>query len=173
VTYVYPIIGKMPVAEIETAHVLAVLRPIWETKCETATRIRGRIERILARAAVEGHRTGSNPATWRGHLQEALPQRSEVQPVVHHPAMEFNELPAFMTKLNNRQGVGAAALRFLILTAARTGEVIGAQWSEIKLDGADMDNSGSRVCFGKGRDLERVCEHAPRSRGIRHEHQAV
>jgi hypothetical protein len=86
VDYAYPIIGKMPVNEIETNDVLAVLRPIWEVKCETAARLRGRIERILARATVEGLRRGGNPATWRGHLQEALPARSDVQPVKHFPA---------------------------------------------------------------------------------------
>jgi integrase len=129
--YAYPIIGKMPVNEIETNDVLAVLKPIWETKCETATRLRGRIERVLARATVEGLRRGANPATWRGHLQEALPARSEVQPVQHFRAMEFRDLPVFMAELCQIDTVGAAALRFLILTAARTGEVLGAQWPEI------------------------------------------
>jgi integrase len=113
--------------------VLSVLRPIWETKCETASRLRGRIERILARATVEGRRTGANPATWRGHLQEALPKRSEIQPVVHHSAMEFADVPTFMAELLERKEVSAAALRFLILTAGRTGEVIGAHWDELNL----------------------------------------
>ena len=108
-----------------------MLRPIWEDRCETATRLRGRIERILARATVEGHRTGANPATWRGHLQEALPTRSEVAPVVHHPAMDFGDVPAFMAELCKRSEISAAALQFLILTAARTGEVIGGHWNEI------------------------------------------
>jgi integrase len=129
--YAYPIIGKMPVNEIETNDVLAVLKPIWEAKCETAARLRGRIERILARATVEGLRCGANPATWRGHLQEALPARSEVQPVKHFRAMEFRELPAFMAELCQVGSVGAAALRFLIFTAARTNEVLGGCWSEI------------------------------------------
>jgi len=129
--YAYPVIGKMPVDEIETNDVLAVLKPIWETKCETAARLRGRIERILARATVEGLRRGANPATWRGHLQEALPARSEVQPVQHFRAMDFKTVPAFMVELGQIDTVGAMALRFLILTAARTGEVLGAQWPEI------------------------------------------
>jgi integrase len=129
--YVYPIIGKMPVNEIETNDVLAVLKPIWESKCETAARLRGRIERILARATVEGHRSGANPATWRGHLQEALPSRSEVQPVKHFRAMDFQDVPAFMVELGRIDTVAAAGLRLLILTAARTGEVIGARWHEI------------------------------------------
>jgi integrase len=131
VDYAYPVIGKMPVNEIETNDVLAVLKPIWESKCETATRLRGRLERILARATVEGLRRGANPATWRGHLQEALPARSEVQPVQHFRAMEFRDVPAFMTELCQIDTVGAAALRFLILTAARAGEVLGARWTEI------------------------------------------
>ena len=131
VDYAYPIIGKMAVSEIETNDVLAVLRPIWETKCETAARLRGRIERILARATVEGLRTGANPATWRGHLQEALPPRSEVQAVKHFRAMEFRDVPAFMAELYQVKTVSAVALRFLIFTAARTGEVLGARWSEI------------------------------------------
>jgi integrase len=131
VDYAYPIIGKMPVNEIETNEVLAVLKPIWESKCETALRLRGRIERILARATVEGHRSGANPATWRGHLQEALPARSEVQPVKHFRAMEFRDLPTFMVDLCQIDTVSAVALRFLVLTVARTGEVLGARWTEI------------------------------------------
>jgi integrase len=129
--YAYPIIGKMPVNEIETNDVLAVLKPIWESKCETASRLRGRIERILARCSVLGHRSGANPATWRGHLQEALPSRSEVQPVKHFRAMDYQDVPAFMAELGQIDTVAAASLGFLVLTAARTNEVLGAQWSEI------------------------------------------
>src|SRR3974377_535299 len=121
----------MPVNEIETNDVLAVLKPIWESKCETASRLRGRIERILARATVEGLRRGANPATWRGHLQEALPPRSEVQPVKHFRAMELRAVPASMAHLRQIKTVGAMALRFTILTAARAGEVLGARWAEI------------------------------------------
>jgi integrase len=147
--YAYPIISKLPVAEIETKDVLAVLKPIWDKKCETAARLRGRIERILARSIVEGHRSKSNPATWRGHLQEALPKPSDVQPVNHHPAMDFSEVPAFMTKLGKREEVGAAALQFLILTAARTGEVIGALWSEINWDERTWTVPANRAKMGR------------------------
>jgi integrase len=129
--YAYPIIGKMPVNKIETNDVLAVLKPIWEIKCETASRLRGRIERVLARATVEGHRSGANVAAWRGHLQEALPARSEVQPVQHFRAMDCQDVPTFMSELGQIDTVAAAGLRFLVLTAARVGEVLGAQWSEI------------------------------------------
>ena len=129
--YAYPIIGNMPVNAIETNDVLAVLKPIWETKCETAARLRGRMERILARATVEGLRRGANPATWRGHLQEALPPRSEVQPVKHFRAMDYQDVPAFMAELGRIGSMSAISLRFLILTAVRTGEVTGARWNEI------------------------------------------
>jgi len=131
VDYAYPVIGQMPVNEIETNDVLAVLKPHWESKCETMARLRGRLERILARATVEGLRHGANPATWRGHLQEALPSRSEVQPVKHFRAMDYQDVPAFMVELGQIDTVAAASLRFLILTAARTGEVIGARWNEV------------------------------------------
>jgi integrase len=130
-TYAYPIIGSVPVADLDTKHVLSVLQPIWDSKCETASRLRGRIERIIARSTVTGDRTGSNPATWRGHLQEALPKRSDIQPINHHPAMDFRDLPTFIADLRGMEGVAARALEFLVLTAARTGEVINAQWCEV------------------------------------------
>jgi integrase len=129
--YAYPVIGHMPVNAIETNDVLAVLKPIWDSKCETAARLRGRIERILARATVEGLRRGANPATWKGHLQEALPPRSEVQPVQHFRAMDFQDVPGFMVELGRINMMSAISLRFLIFTAARTSEVTGARWNEI------------------------------------------
>jgi integrase len=130
-TYAYPVIGNMRVSAIETNDVLAVLKPIWETKCETAARLRGRIERILARATVEGLRRGVNPATWKGHLQEALPPLSEVQPVKHLRAMDYQDVPAFMAELGQMGTMSAISLRFLVLTAVRTSEVTGARWNEI------------------------------------------
>jgi integrase len=130
--YAYPITGKMPVNEIGTNDVLAVLRPLWDSgRCETGARLRGRIERILARATVEGHRSGANPATWRGHLQEALPARSAAQPVKHFRAMDYQDVPVFMAELGQIDTVAAASLRFLVLVAARTNEVLGARWGEI------------------------------------------
>ncbi len=148
-TFAYPVLGDMDVAAIDTPHVLQVLRPIWETKCETAMRLRGRIERILARAAVEGHRASSNPAVWRGHLQEALPSRSEVNPVVHHPALPVGEMPAFMLALEARPDLSAAALKFLILTATRTGETTGARWCEIDRAAATWTIPGFRTKSGR------------------------
>jgi integrase len=131
-TYAYPIIGDLPVAAIDTGLVLKVIEPIWNTKSETASRVRGRIESVLNWAKVREYRLGDNPARWRGHLDNVLPRRSKVQKVKHHPALPYAEIPAFMGELRDRQDVSARALEFTILTAARTGEVIGARWSEIE-----------------------------------------
>jgi len=110
---------------------MRVLEPLWRTKTETASRLRGRIESVLSWATVRGYREGENPARWRGHLDKLLPKRSKVQQVVHHPALPYAELPAFMAKLRAEVGTAARALEFTILTAARTREVLGAQWGEI------------------------------------------
>jgi integrase len=131
-TYAYPIIGDLPVAAIDTGLVLKVIEPIWNTKPETASRVRGRIESVLNWAKVREYRLGDNPARWRGHLDNVLPRRSKIQKVKHHPALPYAEIPAFMGELRDRQDVSARALEFTILTAARTGEVIGARWSEIE-----------------------------------------
>ncbi len=132
-TYVYPVIGDLPVGEIDTGLVLKILEPIWTSKTETAGRVRGRLESVLDWAAARGYRNGENPARWRGHLDKLLPARTKVAKVRHHPAMPYTELPSFMAELRDRSSVSARALEFAILTAARTGEVIGAQWSEIDL----------------------------------------
>jgi integrase len=133
VTYVTPVFGKLPVQTIDVALVLKVLEPIWSTKPETASRLRGRIERILDWAKARGFRGGENPARWRGHLDQLLPARSKVRKVKHHAALSFDEITPFMTELREREGVAARALEFAILTAARTGEVLGATWDEINL----------------------------------------
>jgi integrase len=130
-TYAYPIIGALPVGAIDTAHVTRVLEPIWATKPETASRVRGRIEAVLDYAATHRWRSGENPARWRGHLENALPKRSKVAKVEHHAALPWREIGTFMANLVGQEGVSVLALRFAILTAARTGEVIGATWSEI------------------------------------------
>ena len=131
--YAYPHIGALSVQAIDTSLVMKVLEPIWSTKPETAARLRGRIESILNWAKVRGYREGENPACWKGHLDHLLPAKSKVRRVQHHAAMPYTELPGFMTPLREQDGVGARALEFLILTAARTGEVIGARWCEIDL----------------------------------------
>jgi integrase len=135
-TYAAPIIGSLPVADVNTDCVLQVLTAVWETKPETAARLRGRIETILDFARVKGWRDGPNPAVWRGHLQLALPARRKVRAVEHHAAMDWRLLPAFMVKLRQQQGSGALALQFAILTAARSGEVRGASWAEIEHESA-------------------------------------
>ncbi len=135
-TYVYPDIGDLAVGLIETEHVMKVLRPIWATKPETASRVRGRIEAILTYATVHKWRTGENPARWRGHLKEILAERSKVARTEHHAALPWQTMATFMTDLVKEDGTAAFALRFAILTAARTNEVIGACWNEIDMDAA-------------------------------------
>lgn len=132
--YAYPIIGNLQVAHIETPHVVSVLEPIWNTKTETASRLRGRIESVLDWAKVRGYRNGENPARWKGHLDHILPARAKVQKVKHHPALDYRDMSAFMTALKAIDGMGARALEFAILTATRSGEVRGATWNEIDLD---------------------------------------
>src|SRR5262249_15420090 len=117
----------------ETALVLKVIEPLWAIKPETASRLRGRIESILDWAKVRGYRTGENPARWRGHLDKMLPARSKVRKVEHHAALPYAELPGFLVALRKQEGIAAKALEFTILTAARTGETIGARWSEFDL----------------------------------------
>jgi integrase len=131
--YAYPVIGGLPVQAITTALVMRVLQPIWATKPETASRLRGRIEAVLDWAKAQGYREGENPARWRGHLANLLPARAKVQRVRHHPALPYAEIGAFMAGLRAREGVAARALEFAVLTAARAGEVLGARWSEIDL----------------------------------------
>ena len=129
--YAYPKIGASSVQAVNTDHVLSILEPIWTTKTETATRVRQRIEAVLDWAKTRGHRTGENPARWRGHLENLLPKPSRVQKVQHHPALPYLDLPEFMTDLRDEEGFAASGLQLLILTATRTSEVTGAQWSEV------------------------------------------
>jgi integrase len=131
--YVYPIIGGVPVSAVNTGHITRILSPIWNTKSETASRVRGRIEIVLDYAKTHGWRIGENPAAWKGHLQNVLPARGKVAKVEHHAALPWGEIGAFMLELEKEEGVAALAFRFAILTAARTGEVIGARWGEIDL----------------------------------------
>lgn len=131
--YAYPEIGEKDVGEIGIEDVLRVLRPIWSSKTETATRLRGRIESVLGYASVRDGRSGINPASWRGVLDKILPAPDKVRTREHHPAMPIAEAPTFMRALEETGGMSALALRFLILTAARSGEVRGATWSEVDL----------------------------------------
>ena len=135
-TYAYPIIGKVFVRDIGLEHVVKVLEPIWTTKTETASRLRGRIEAVLGWATVRGYRKGDNPARWRGHLDKVLAQPGKVWTIEHHAALDWHEVGAFMATLREREGTAARMLEFAILTAARSGEVRGATWGEIDLAGA-------------------------------------
>jgi integrase len=129
--YVSPIFGSVPVGEVDVGMVMKAIEPLWKTKPETGARVRGRIEAVLDWAKARGFRDGENPARWRGHMSNLLPLRTKIRAVKHHAALPYREIGAFVCDLRTRQGVAAAALEFLILTAARTGEVIGARQSEI------------------------------------------
>lgn len=147
-TYVYPVIGELPVAEVGTAHVLQILEPIWKEKPETASRVRGRIETVLDAAKARGYREGENPARWRGHVAQILPARRRLSRG-HHKALPYDELPAFVASLRDRKATAALALEFAILTAARTGEVIGAKWEEVDLGKAVWTIPAARMKAGK------------------------
>lgn len=131
--YAYPVIGELSVSAIDTALVLKCIEPIWKIKPDTAKRVRGRLESVLDWAAARGLRSGDNPARWRGHLDKLLPAPSKVRAVKHHSAMSRHEVSQFMADLRDRQEIGARALEITVLTAMRTGEVLGAQWSEFDL----------------------------------------
>jgi integrase len=146
-TYAKPL-RQLPVDQIDTAAVLDVLQPLWLTKPETAARLRGRIERVLDAAKAKGHRSGENPARWRGHLDHLLPKRQKLTRG-HHAALPYADLPALIVDLRSRDAVAALALEFLILTAARTGEVLGATWGEIDLKGKVWTVPAARMKGGR------------------------
>lgn len=131
--YAHPIIGKLQVRDINDDHVLQILEPIWVSKTETASRVRGRIESVLDFASAKKYREGDNPARWRGHLDEHLPKPKKIAKVQHFAALPYNEIGTFFPELKEQAGMGARALEFAILTAARSGEVRGATWSEVDL----------------------------------------
>lgn len=147
-TYVYPVIGDVPVGEVTTQQVLEILEPIWKSKPETANRIRGRIETILDAAKARGYRTGENPARWRGHIALMLPARTRLSRG-HHKAMAYGRIPEFVAMLRRREAVAALALELTILTACRTNEVLGARWEEVDLDNAVWIIPAGRMKAGK------------------------
>lgn len=152
-TYVEPVFGSLPVQTVDVGLVLKAIEPIWTTKPETAGRVRGRIEAILDWATARGYRQGENPARWRGHLENLLPSRAKVQEVEHHAALPYAEIGTFIAALREQTGTAARALEFLILTAARTGEVIGATWEEIDPEQKLWTIPADRM---KGRKAHRV-----------------
>lgn len=147
--YAYPVIGELPVNTVDTGLVMKVLEPVWSTKTETASRVRGRMEAVLDWATVRGHRQGDNPARWRGHLDHLLPARSKVQRVEHHAALPYEEIGDFMAELRGQGGTSAKALELLILTATRTSETIGATWAEIDLAAKAWTIPAARMKAGR------------------------
>lgn len=147
--YVFPTLGDLPIAAIDADLVIKCLSPIWTAKTETASRLRGRIESIIDWATTSKYRSGENPARWRGHLEHLLPAPSKVTKVSHHPALPYQEIAEFLGTLNAIPGVSALALRFTILTAARTSEVIGAKWDEIDFVTAVWTIPASRMKAGR------------------------
>lgn len=147
--YAVPHIGETPISQIDTAAILRCLQPIWATKTETASRLRGRIEAVLSWATVAGHRTGDNPARWAGNLKELLPAPAKVAKSDNQPALSLDDAPAWFAGLRAREGFGARALEFAALTAARSGEVRGAIWSEIDLERALWVIPAERMKMGR------------------------
>ncbi|NMG56112.1 tyrosine-type recombinase/integrase [Aromatoleum aromaticum] len=150
-TYASPTIGKLEVAKIDTGHIITVLTEdnLWTKKAETASRLRGRMENVLAWATTRKYRSGDNPAAWQGHLDNLLPHRSKMQKVKHHAALPWAEMGAFMVELRKQEGVGARALEFAILTAARSGEVRGMTWGEVDLKAGVWIVPGERMKAGR------------------------
>jgi integrase len=148
-TYASPVIGNMLVHHIEERHVIAVLEPIWETKTETATRVRGRIEDVLGMAIAKKYRGEPNPARWSGNLEHSLAKPAKLKNVTHHAALPIDALPGFVERLRAQDGQGARALEFAILTAARSGEVRGATWAEIDLEEEIWTIPGERMKAGR------------------------
>lgn len=148
-TYAFPVVGKLQVRDVTLAHVVKILEPIWTTKTETATRLRGRVENVLDWATVRGYRAGDNPARWKGHLDKVLPKPGKVTKVEHHSAVPVEQIGTFMSALRQQNGISAKALEFVVLTAARSGEVRGALWSEIDLPNKVWTIPGSRMKAGR------------------------
>jgi integrase len=148
-TYAFPVMGKLAVQDVALGHVLAVLEPIWKIKSETASRLRGRIENVLDWASARQYRTGDNPARWKGCLDKLLPAPSKVKKVEHHRALPIDRLDGFLKTLRGINGMSARALEFAILTAARSGEVRGAAWSEIDLEAKVWTVPAERMKAGR------------------------
>jgi integrase len=148
-TYVYPVLGDLPIRAVDTALVLKVVEPLWSTKTETAARLRGRMESVLDWATARGYRAGENPARWRSHLENLLPEKAKVRRVEHRAALPYSEIAPFMAQLREEPGIGARALEFAILTAARTSEVLGARWNEFSFSERLWTIPAKRMKAGK------------------------
>ena len=175
-TYATPIIGKRPVSEISLLDIRRVLDPIWTTKPETASRLRGRVEAVLAYATVHGWRSGDNPARWQGFLDQIYAPKTKVRAVKHHAALDYHDIPGFMAQLREREAVSARCLEFAILTATRSGEARGARWDEVDLDAALWIIPASRMKMKKEHRvplapraveiLRELAERSPRRDGL-------
>jgi integrase len=161
-TYAFPVFGDLSVQAIDTTLVMKCLEPIWSTKTETASRLRGRLESILDWARARGYRAGENPARWKGHLKHLLTEKGKVAKVAHHPAMPYGEVAAFLADLRGQEGIAARALEFLILTATRASETLKATWGELDLENAIWTIPPSRMKAGR----EHRIPLAPRAREI-------
>jgi integrase len=148
-TYVYPALGSLPVQVIDVGLVMKVIEPIWSTKPETASRVRGRVESVLDWATARGYRQGENPARWRGHLENLLPKKTKVRRVEHHAALPYDELAEFMGELRQQEGIAARALEFTILAASRTSETLGSEWPEVNFGERLWTIPASRMKAGK------------------------
>lgn len=180
--YANPVIGKIPVADIELAHILKVLmdpaakpeETLWETKRETASRLQQRLEVVMNWATVRGYRKGENPARWKGHLSEVLPAKKRRSRIEHYPAVPWQEVGGFMDALRKREGMAARALEFAILTAARSGEVRNATWDEIDLEKKLWTVPAERMKAGKAHrvplptDVVELLKSLPRMQGNDH-----
>jgi integrase len=157
--YAYPVLGDLAVDDITSTHVIKTLEPIWKAIPETASRVRGRIEKVLGWAAVRGFRSSDNPARWRGHLAELFPAKGKMRSIKHLAALPFSDVPAFMAELRQRDALVAREFEFVVLTAARRGEVTGATWPEIDLKTRTWTISAGRM---KGKKEHRVplCDRA-------------
>lgn len=171
-SYAYPIIGKMQVKDVELSHIIKILEPIWSDKTETAKRLRGRVEAVLDWAKVRGYRNGENPARWKGFLDTILPAPGKIAKKDHHKALPVDKVGQFMQDLALRDGMSARALEFLVLTAARSGEVRGATWDEIDLKNGVWIIPAQRMKAGKehriplSKKAVSILESLPRFKGV-------
>lgn len=147
--YAFPVIGNLPVNEIELDHILRILRPLWQSKTETASRLRGRIESVLSAAKTLGYRTGENPALWRGNLENLLSKPEKTKKAGHHATLPYAEVPVFMAEGRRLGSISARALEFTVLTAARTGEVLNATWDEFSLESSLWTVPAERMKAGR------------------------
>lgn len=175
-TYAYPVIGDLSIAAVDVGLVMKILEPIWRTKTETASRLRGRIESVIDWATARGFRVGENPARWKGHLDHLLMSRSSANKVVHHPALPYAELAKFIVNVRQQEGFAKQALELLILTAGRTSEVLNATWGEVDLDLAVWTIPGARMKAGREHRVPlsaRACEILRKQLAVRQESQGT